>query len=44
VVADTPEAPFILDELSKDLVRESRADLKRRFLGQPGGQTVHKVK
>jgi protein required for attachment to host cells len=34
----------ILDELPKDLVHESRADLERRFLNQAGSQAVHKVK
>lgn len=34
----TPQvASVILDELPKDLVHESRADLERRFLDQPGG-------
>jgi protein required for attachment to host cells len=34
----TPEvASVVLDEVPKDLVHESRADLERRFLEQPAG-------
>jgi protein required for attachment to host cells len=33
----TPQvAGVVLDEVSKDLVHESRTDLERRFLAQPG--------